>query len=452
MARFLRPSPLKLSIIAFLLLFGGFIIWNVATPQEDARVVAIRQKGYPASLRELDAWYARVPDSQNAALILTNAFSQAGLADSSSTLNLIGDKSWVPERGHLLDDAARAELTAMFATNQTLLELLHSVHGLTNSRFPVNFSQGFQMLLPHLAKIKATTQLLTAEALLEVSNKDIEKALRTLGAAGCAANSIAEEPLLISQLVRIAGWGVISKRCELILNGAHLSEADLSTLQSLFHDAEGPNSMARGLGGERACGLGVFMGSDDQALVISGSGTTPAPLKERLRGALVMGLLKSTGILRKDKNLYLDVMATNIAAAEAPFPERLTLGQKATAAVLSQPSRMLIFSRMLLPALGKAMQRDAEHAARIRATQTAIAIERFRRAHNGILPGDLRELVPTYLPSPFTDPFDGKPLRFKRLGSGYVVYSIGSDLRDDGGSEPDPNKQTAKDITFVLEK
>jgi hypothetical protein len=44
-------------------------------------------------------------------------------------------------------------------------------------------------------------------------------------------------------------------------------------------------------------------------------------------------------------------------------------------------------------------------------------------------------------------------LRFKRLATGYVVYSIGSDLRDDGGSEGDPKKQSsAKDITFILER
>jgi len=113
----------------------------------------------------------------------------------------------------------------------------------------------------------------------------------------------------------------------------------------------------------------------------------------------------------------------------------------------------MIFSRMLLPALGRAMQRDGDHTARMRTAQTAIAVERYRCAHDSQLPADLNELVPTYLPSVPRDPFDGQPLRFKRLNSGYVVYSIGSDLRDDGGSEGDPNKRTsAKDITFILER
>jgi len=451
MARFLRQSPLTLVVLAFLLLLGGFIAWNLATPEQDARVLAIRQSGYPASLRELDAWYTHVPDSQNAALILTKAFSDPGFANNSSTMTVIADNTRVPTRSHLLDQETKAELTAVLATNQSLLDLIHSAAALTNSRYPIDLTHGFQTLMPHLSKIKAAIQLLTAEALLDASSGEIERGMSALRAAGSVADSVSEEPFLISQLVRISGWAIICKRCELILNGVTLSDAQLSELETFFHNAERPNAMARGLAGERASGLGIFMGSQDQVFIFSNS-STPA-LKDRLRTSLFMGLLKSTGILHKDKAFYLDVMATNMLAAETPFPERLTLGQQANAAVLSPPSKFLIFSRMLLPALGKAMQRDADHAARIRTTQTAIAIERFRRAHNGDLPSHLDQLVPTYLSSVASDPYDGKPLRFKRLTTGYVVYSIGGDLRDDGGSEGDPKKQSsAKDITFILER
>jgi hypothetical protein len=452
MARFFRQSPLTFVILAVLVLLGAFITWNLAAPEQDARVLAIRQSGYPASLKELDAWYTHVPESQNAAMILTKAFSQPGLADSSSTMTVLGDKSWVPTRGHLLDDESKAQLTAVLETNKTLLDLLHSAAGLTNSRYSVDLTQGFQTLIPHLPKTKGSVQLLATEALLDASNGDIEKSLADLRAAGTVADSIAEEPLLISQLVRIGGWGIICKRTELILNGASLKDEQLAELQTLFRDAERPDSMVRGLGGERASGLSVFMGSRDQLLLFGGSSSTPPTITERLRTSLFMGALKSTGILRKDKSFYLDIMATNIAAAEAPFPERLALGQQASTAALSPPNRLCIFSRMLLPALGRALQRDGDHAARIRTTQTAIAIERFRLAHNN-LPADLNELVPTYLASMPLDPFDGKPLRFKRLSSGYVVYSIGTDLRDDGGNEGDTKKQSSpKDTTFIVEK
>jgi hypothetical protein len=454
MARFHRPSPLTLVVLAFLLLLGGFIAWNLASPEQDARVLAIRQKGYPTSLGELDAWYAHIPDSQNAALIFTNAFSQPAFRDNSATFTVLGETNWLPARGHLIGKDGRAELSAVLATNQTLLDLFHSATALTNSRYPVDLKQGFQTLVPYLAKVKGSVQLLAAEALFDASNGDIEKALSALRAAGAVADSVAEEPLLISQLVRIASWAIISKRCELLLNGATLSDQQLITLQTLFQNGERPNAMARGLAGERTCGLAVFMGSPDRMYIFGGLDlNSPPALKDRLRASLYIGLLKSTGLLRKDRTFYLDVMATNIAAAEAPFPERLTLSQQANNSALSPPSKLMIFSRMMLPALSRAIQRDADHIARIRTAQTAIAVERFRRAHNGDLPTDLNQLVPAYLPSLPRDPFDGEPLRFKRRATGYVVYSIGSDLRDDGGSEGDPKKpSSAKDITFILER
>ena len=42
-----------------------------------------------------------------------------------------------------------------------------------------------------------------------------------------------------------------------------------------------------------------------------------------------------------------------------------------------------------------------------------------------------------------SDPFDGQELRYKKLATGYVDYSVGNDRVDDGGDEK-------KDITFTV--
>jgi hypothetical protein len=41
------------------------------------------------------------------------------------------------------------------------------------------------------------------------------------------------------------------------------------------------------------------------------------------------------------------------------------------------------------------------------------------------------------LPAVPADPFDGQPLRFKPTPDGLVLYSIGRDRKDDGGSDPE---------------
>lgn len=85
-----------------------------------------------------------------------------------------------------------------------------------------------------------------------------------------------------------------------------------------------------------------------------------------------------------------------------------------------------------------------------------LAVERYRLAR-GALPETLRDLVPTYIPDVPSDPFDGKPLRYKRLERGYVIYSVGPDGNDDGGKEPPPAVKgkpntSAYDITFIVER
>jgi hypothetical protein len=61
--------------------------------------------------------------------------------------------------------------------------------------------------------------------------------------------------------------------------------------------------------------------------------------------------------------------------------------------------------------------------------------------------------VPTWLPKIPTDIFDGQPLRYGRLERGYVVYSVGPDRLDDGGTEK-PKKGSVKswDVTFTVER
>jgi hypothetical protein len=69
----------------------------------------------------------------------------------------------------------------------------------------------------------------------------------------------------------------------------------------------------------------------------------------------------------------------------------------------------------------------------IRATILAAALERYRLRH-GSWPGKLESLVPEFIGSLPLGVFDGKPFVYKRLENGVVVYTVGSDKMDRGGS------------------
>jgi hypothetical protein len=75
-----------------------------------------------------------------------------------------------------------------------------------------------------------------------------------------------------------------------------------------------------------------------------------------------------------------------------------------------------------------------ETLARNRASATALAVARYRRDHSDQCPETSRQLVPQYLPAPLMDPYSGRELQYRCDGGGYLVYSVGANRKDDGGT------------------
>lgn len=72
------------------------------------------------------------------------------------------------------------------------------------------------------------------------------------------------------------------------------------------------------------------------------------------------------------------------------------------------------------------------------ATRIMLALEVYRAEHGGY-PADLEALAPAYLPAIPEDRISSQPLRYKltdkdEAGRGYLLYSVGLDGQDDGGT------------------
>ena len=72
------------------------------------------------------------------------------------------------------------------------------------------------------------------------------------------------------------------------------------------------------------------------------------------------------------------------------------------------------------------------HFARRRLTVTTLALHAYKLQHGGF-PRQLADLVPDYLPAVPEDPFRARPLVYRRTETGYMLYSVGEDRKDDGG-------------------
>jgi hypothetical protein len=91
-----------------------------------------------------------------------------------------------------------------------------------------------------------------------------------------------------------------------------------------------------------------------------------------------------------------------------------------------------IVSRLVLPNAEAAFLKLASLEALVLTARTGLACRVFE-VQNGRFPDNLAELVPAIIPEVPIDPFTGEPLMYLKEGEGFVVYSLGSNQRDDGG-------------------
>ena len=87
---------------------------------------------------------------------------------------------------------------------------------------------------------------------------------------------------------------------------------------------------------------------------------------------------------------------------------------------------------MLMPSLGRLVDMYDTTVTRGQLVHVASALA-FHEAQRGMFPKALADLAPKYLKAVPTDRFSGKPLVYKRQGKGCIVYSLGENLKDDGG-------------------
>ena len=126
---------------------------------------------------------------------------------------------------------------------------------------------------------------------------------------------------------------------------------------------------------------------------------------------------------RRILNDYTAFMDASIEAVGAPYAARRPLP-----AVPDDPVNELLIPVIEQARFG-AVETDMQNA-----LLTAKLALRAYRLERGAYPRSLAELVPGYLTKIPADPFAlDAPLRYRRAGAKYVLYSVGPDGKDDGG-------------------
>jgi hypothetical protein len=135
-----------------------------------------------------------------------------------------------------------------------------------------------------------------------------------------------------------------------------------------------------------------------------------------------------SGSLKGQRATMLEIMTETVEAAKLPVEQQEAELQRIDKSIPSKP----LLTRMLIPAGARVEQACWRSQAQLRTAIVALAVERFRHEH-GRWPEKLAELVPDKLTAIPVDPYNARPLRYRRNADGVVIYSVGPDKTDDGG-------------------
>ncbi len=94
------------------------------------------------------------------------------------------------------------------------------------------------------------------------------------------------------------------------------------------------------------------------------------------------------------------------------------------------------------------MARVCGDQADYQATRIALALERFNK-EKGAYPESLAELLPAYIEELPQDPISCQPFGYQRKDPAYLLYSPGTDAKDNGGTPANPNHGSYFDYELI---
>jgi len=340
--------------------------------------------------------------------------------------------------------------------------------------FSVDYSAGFLVPLTYLSVLKKSSLWLSQETVLAMHERDTNAAWASLRAEANLMRMNHGEPLLISQLVRVAVGQIAVSTLWEALQYPGWSEAQLAELQTnwesfdLLDHLESTFAMERVLGApefERMRSSFSNYSSMLNPAFFGGSGPRYDSWREIL-GNPVEGIkVHMRYSAWKSWVSYEEELVTmqawqaatettrRIHAGGAFAPELKSFQLGVTNLLKEHPGwqKRFVFSGENPSGFGegvgemasRALQRISDMENERRMAVTAIALERFR-LRNGKYPVQLQELVPEFLPKTPIDLMDGKPLRYRRRDDAtFLLYSAGEDGKDDGGDASPPAEDTS---------
>jgi hypothetical protein len=304
------------------------------------------------------------------------------------------------------------------------------------ARWPIRYDDEmpYAILLPHLARIKGSAQMLHLRAAARFAAGDTAGGLADLELGMRLAESLRDEPLLISQLVRIACHALLVQPLKEGLARHLFTDAQLADLQQQWGAPDLLAGYQLAMRGERAAHsawvrvtqnrrdwLDFFDVSDTWDL-----GAVYWVLRYGPKGWVYQNQLRPCRLIDQFGLPVVDSQARRV------YPQR---AGELEQALEKERGLFSMLARLCLPATSSISLKCADGQTRLDQAAVAVALERHRLAH-GQYPETLGALAPRFLSKIPQDAISGEPIKYRLSSDGrYLLYGVGWNLADDAGAE-----------------
>ncbi len=338
----------------------------------------------------------------------------------------------VTKRGRDWNENWLAFLETVVSRNADMLDAIRREEAGGDAAFQTQWSDGYRAMMLHLGRLRSAARIFALEAAVRAHAGDSAGALEDVRSSLRLRRFIDDDPAIISRLVGYAMDTISFNTLHAVLEEGPPDRAGCEAVLRELAGREQDNRLTLVLLGETALGLQLIdEARHDPSLLVTVTDTKPRDISAAGRTALkVLGL---GWIVPADKLTWLGTMRgmRESSLAESPFLAPNPAAAFRTHSIGKVPTS--IFTQMFAPALSYAFTQEVRADARVAMARTAVELALYR-ADRGEYPLSLDALVPRYAAALERDPFDGKPIRYARTSQGYIVYCVGDDCVDNGGT------------------
>lgn len=364
----------------------------------------------------------KIPDADNAALVYKAVVLQlkaerAGEEDlfaelSSLAARILSDKPDAAAKKQFIEFSERPVV-------QDAMTRLRSSGDKKGCRYDIDYTKGAGLLLPHLTELLSLSRILCARARVEADAGNASEAWGNVITAFQLATALHDEPMLISQLIRIAQFNLACDALRAVATSYPPDQQQNDEIIQLLDAFDDMKPLVSAMDAER-----LLLG--EWAFNLPKLGLRKVVALEDSNARHSSGLVAFLSPLAFDHAAYLAVLHAYAKNAAEPYSKHdATLDQE----LLNDVPRYCVLTRMVVPAYSATKGRYISMIAQARVARAGLAVLKYVQNGNRY-PKDLDVLQPGNR----IDPFTGSNLVYHAASSGFTLYSVGENLTDDGGA------------------